>query len=202
MGRKTQKSEKVLELPKRRGFPIYDENPSIVGRFPVAMRSTSKANGKQAMMIAPDTGEVLAEGTFGFITEEEVDSEQFVKIYFAGVKQHGQLTKAGLTVFEFVFNQMSGAAGKDRDTVMLNHYIATKHLPDLSRSTFYRGLNELLEKEFLFRSPAADLYFINVRFMFNGDRMVVMKAYRRKGARRLPTDQAQLPLLPEGDNSE
>jgi hypothetical protein len=194
MGRKTQKSEKVLDLPKRRGFPIYDENPSIVGRFPVAMRATSKTNGKQAMMIAPDTGEVLAEGTFGFITEEEVDSEQFVKIYFAGVKQHGQLTKAGLTVFELVFNQMSGAGGKDRDTVSLNHYIASKILPNLARSTFYRGLNELLEKEFLFRSPAADMYFVNVRFMFNGDRMVVVKAYRRNGARRISQDQGQLPL--------
>jgi hypothetical protein len=30
--------------------------------------------------------------------------------------------------------------------------------------------------------------------MFNGDRMVVVKAYRRKGTRKISQDQGQLPL--------
>jgi hypothetical protein len=182
----------ATDAPTRRGFPIYDENPSIVGRFPVAIRARKMKGATTATMIAPDTGEVLAEGTFGFITEEEVDNEKFVKIYLDGIKQHGQLTKAGLTIFEFVYNQISGLQGKDRDTIMLNHYIAHKWKSDLSRATYYRGMNELLERGFLFRSPAADVYFINVRFLFNGDRMTVIKAYRRKGS----TLQQELPLGP------
>jgi hypothetical protein len=144
-------------------------------------------------MIVPDTGEVLGAGAFGFITEEEVDNERFVKIYLDGIKQHGQLTKAGLLVFEFVYTQISGLQGKDRDTVVLNHYIAQKWKPSLSRATYYRGMNELLDRGFLFRSEAADLYFINVRFMFNGDRLTVVRSYRRKGsAAQLP-----LPLAPK-----
>lgn len=181
------------EKPTRRGYPIYDENPSIAGRFSVSMRSKSLKNGQQAVMIAPDTGEVLGEGTFGFITEEEVDNERFVKIYLDGVKQHGQLTKAGALIFEFVFTQISGMTGKDRDTVMLNHYIAQKWKPNLSRASYYRGMNELLDRGFLFRSPAADVYFINVRFMFNGDRLTVVRSYRRKGS----NDQMSLPLAPK-----
>jgi hypothetical protein len=178
-----QKSEEmpVNPAPTRRGFPIYDENPSVVGRFPVAMRSRTK-NKQQAVMMAPDTGEILVEGTFGFVTEEEVDNEKFVKIFMEGVKQHAQLTKSGMMLFQFVFNEISGRQGKDKDTVMLNHYIALKWNPTLSRATYYRGLNELLEKGFLFHSPAADVYFINIRMIFNGDRMVVVKAYRRKGS--------------------
>jgi hypothetical protein len=56
-------------------------------------------------------------------------------------------------------------------------------------------MNELLEKAFLFRSIAADVYFVNVNFMFNGDRMVVVKAYRRSGStlqHELPFDNKQV----------
>jgi hypothetical protein len=188
-----ENADETATHPTRRGYPIYDENPSVVGRFPVTMRSRSLKNGRQAVMIAPDTGEVLGEGAFGFITEEVVDNERFVKIYLDGIKQHGQLTKAGLLIFEFVYTQISGMQGKDRDTVMLNHYIAQKWKPSLSRATYYRGMNELLDRDFLFRSPAADVYFINVRFMFNGDRMTVVRTYRRKGS----ADQLHLPLAPK-----
>jgi hypothetical protein len=36
------------------------------------------------------------------------------------------------------------------------------------------------DAHFLFRTMAADAYFVNVRFMFNGDRMVLGQAYRRR----------------------
>jgi hypothetical protein len=51
-------------------------------------------------------------------------------------------------------------------------------------------MSELLEKGFLFRSMAADMYFVNVRYMFNGNRMVLVESYRRKGS----ATQAELPL--------
>ena len=51
-------------------------------------------------------------------------------------------------------------------------------------------MRELLAKGFLYRTMAADVYFVNVRFMFNGDRLVLAKTYRRKGA----STQQELPL--------
>jgi hypothetical protein len=51
-------------------------------------------------------------------------------------------------------------------------------------------MSELLEKGFLFRSMAADMYFVNVRFMFNGNRMVLVESYQRKGS----ATQTELPL--------
>jgi hypothetical protein len=51
-----------------------------------------------------------------------------------------------------------------------------------SKTTYYRGLNELLDQGFLFRSyDSNDHYFVNVRYMFNGDRMVLVQGYRLKG---------------------
>jgi DNA-binding SARP family transcriptional activator len=97
-----------------------------------------------------------------------------------------------MLIFEFVYKEISGRAGKDKDTVTLNYYLAQKWKPDLSRRTYERGINDLLERDFLFRSVVADVYFVNVRYMFNGDRMVVMSVYRRAGS----TLQTELPFQP------
>jgi hypothetical protein len=43
----------------------------------------------------------------------------------------------------------------------------------------------------LYRSYASsDLYFVNIRFMFNGDRIVLAQSYHLKGTGK----QAELPL--------
>lgn len=185
-----QTEEPKAELT-RRGKPVYEANPSVVGgRFKTRMMPAKTTKGGQAYMITADTGQVIGEGTFGFVEEKEIDAAQFVKVYLEGIKQYGQLSKAGATIFEFVYREMSGLAGKDKDTLMLNYFLAQRWNEKLTRRTYERGINELLDKGFLFRSVAADLYFVNVNFMFNGDRMVVVRQYRRAGS----TLQTELPL--------
>jgi hypothetical protein len=137
-------------------------------------------------MVAPGTGQVVAQGAFAFVEEKEVDSQEFVKVYLDGIRQYGQLSKAGALLFEFVYREISGHKAKDKDTVTLNYPLALMWKPDLARATFFRGMKELLEKGFLYRSMGADNYFVNVRFMFNGDRMVLVKSYRRKSASPQP----------------
>ena len=149
-------------------------------------------------MVAPGTGEVVGRGAFAFVQEKEVDSEEFVKVYIAGIRQYAELSKSGALLFECVYKEISGRSSKDKDTVTLNYLLAQRLKNDLSRRTYERGMNELLEKEFLYRSLAADVYFVNVRFMFNGDRLVLVQSYRRKDSGRqteLPLDTAQ-PVLP------
>ena len=75
-----------------------------------------------------------------------------------------------------------------RDTVLLS-----QDESPLAPATFRRGLRELLEKEFLFRSPYDGTFFVNIRFMFNGDRLAFVKGYRLKKA---DADQGTLPLPP------
>jgi hypothetical protein len=53
---------------------------------------------------------------------------------------------------------------------------------DIPRATFYRGLRELLEKEFLYRSPWDGIFFVNIRYMFNGDRLAFVKAFHLAGS--------------------
>ena len=69
----------------------------------------------------------------------------------------------------------------------------------LEERTFNRGLRELLEKEFLYRSPLASMFFVNIRFMFNGDRLAFVKGYllKKEDPRqpRLPLEEP--PALPK-----
>jgi hypothetical protein len=58
----------------------------------------------------------------------------------------------------------------------------------LNDRTYLRGLRELLQKEFLYRSPEdVGTFFVNIRFMFKGDRLAFVKAYHLKDADKQPT---------------
>src|SRR5262249_43308058 len=104
-------------------------------------------------------------------------------------------------VFELVYHQMRANPGSDE--IKLNQYLAKDH--GISDRTYQRGVRELLEKEFLFRSPSDGVFFVNIRFMFNGDRLAFVRSYHLKGS----TPQGELPLgesaalpAPENRNAE
>ena len=176
----------------RHGKTIYKTNPSVAGNFPIKMKAKRSKNLGDAYMVAPGTGEVVAKGSFNFVEEIEVDEAQFVKVYLDGIKQHAQLGKAGVLLFELVYHEMSGAKSKDKDTVMLNYLLALDWKPELTKRTYERGMSELLEKGFLFRSVAADMYFVNIRFMFNGSRQNIIKSYYIKGSKKADSNQLDL----------
>ena len=132
------------------------------------------------------TGEIKGIGGMGFWWDEEVDSSRFVKLFLDGIKQAAGLSKTGIQVFELVYHEMRANPGSDE--IKLNQYVAKDH--DISDRTYQRGVRELLEKEFLYRSPSDGVFFVNIRFMFNGDRLAFVKSYHLKGSPR----QEELPL--------
>jgi hypothetical protein len=119
-------------------------------------------------------------GGMGFWWEEEVDRSRFVKMFLDGIKQAAGLSKTGMQVFELVYNQMRANPGSDE--IKLNQYVAKDH--GMSDRTYQRGVRELLEKEFLYRSPSDGVYFVNIRFMFNGDRLAFVRTYHLKDGGR------------------
>ena len=50
----------------------------------------------------------------------------------------------------------------------------------MSQATFYRGLNELIEGDFLASTLRTGRYFINPDFVFNGNRLAFIKEFRLK----------------------
>jgi hypothetical protein len=172
----------------KRGVPVYRVNPSIPAANGLTTRQKrfEVPGGKGAVIVDNSTGEIKGIGGMGFWWQEEVDASRFVKLFLDGIKQACNLSKSGMQIFELVYHQMREHPGNDK--IELSQYMA--HDRGLNQRTFRRGLRELLEKQFLYRSTSDGLFFINIRFMFNGDRLAFVKTYHLKESRQ----QAELPL--------
>jgi hypothetical protein len=155
--------------------------------LPSRTRRINVPGGTGAVIVDNSTGELKGLGGMGFWWEEEVDSTRFVKLFLDGIKQAAGLSKTGIQVFELVYKEMRLNPGSDE--IKLNQYVARDY--GISDRTYQRGVRELLEKEFLYRSPSDGVFFVNIRFMFNGDRLAFVKTYHLKDTAR----QQELPLL-------
>ena len=170
----TENSQVAKAVKEKRGIPIYATNPSIPSEHEIKKLKRAKlGDERRGFIVDNGTGEILGHGGAISYEFEEVDKERFVKLYLDGLKKAAGLSKAGLSVFELVYNEMRGRPGED--TVLLGVAMSK-----MEERTFNRGLRELLEKEFLYRSTLASMFFVNIRFMFNGDRLAFVKGYRLK----------------------
>lgn len=176
----TDVGQNTLEIiGEKQGVPIYRTNPSVPTPDSISKkRKVQYGDEKRGLVIDADSGEVLTFGGATYYEMEEVDDTRFVKLFLAGVKQAAGLSKSGLTLFEIVYKELQQNPGEDK--VMLSYYAATDHVASMTERTYRRGLRELLDKEFLYRSPSDGVFFVNIRFMFNGDRLAFVKAYKRK----------------------
>jgi len=178
-------SQKNLSYKEKYGVPVYDTNPSIPNSNEIKKLKMAKlGNDQKGFIVNNGSGEILGSGVAVVYEWEEVDQERFVKLYLVGLKQAEDLSKAGFLMFVMVNKQLQENPGKD--TVLLS-----VDKSNLTQATYFRGLRELLDKEFLFRSPYDGTFFVNIRFMFNGDRLAFIKGYRLKSSNQ----QQELPLL-------
>lgn len=161
-------------LAEKRGVRIYTSNPSVPSPDEIKRPKRARlGDDVKGLVVDNGSGEILGHGGAMVYEWEEVDKERFVKLYLAGLKQAAGLTKAGLAMFELVYNQLQAKPGQD--TITLSILTA-----GMKKTAYYSGLRELLDKEFLYRSPYDGTFFVNIKFMFNGDRLAFVKGYKRK----------------------
>jgi hypothetical protein len=116
------------------------------------------------------------------------------------MKQAAGLSKAGMQVFELVYRQLQEKPNSDE--IALSWRLAKTLGLDIPERTYRHGLRQLLEREFLYESLVDGLYFVNIRYMFNGDRLTFIRGYKLKK----PGEQGELPLddlaaLPAPENA-
>lgn len=190
-----------VETKSRRGVILYDENPFInIDTIKTRIKRMTNKKGNMMMVVSGETGEVVA-NTAGFWWAHEVDTAQFVKLYINGVKAFKELTGAGTRVFELLYMEMQKNIGQDRvylSYAALDEQTATT----ISRSTFARGLAELIEKGFLASAVAPGWFWLNPDYIFNGDRLTFVQEYRRasekKAKRQVPGQmEMDIPALTE-----
>ncbi|EDM1757895.1 hypothetical protein AH553_22515 [Salmonella enterica subsp. diarizonae] len=104
---------------------------------------------------------------------QEIDSEEFIKIYTSKVKAFFGLTKSAYKVFLVFFHICQDVIGQDclylscKKAMLISGEV---NQIIISESIFYRGVKELIDKKIIAKSNERNWYFINPSVIFNGDR--------------------------------
>lgn len=174
-------TEKTKEIVSRRGAIRHESNPFIAKAAENSKTGTKRISNKTGdrFMVVSEHGEIMAPAGFHEIVE--VDKTQFVKLYLNGVKAFQGLKSAGAKVFEIIYRAVQDSPGSDR--IYLHFMSIEQAITPISRATFDRGMKELLEKGFMAESMQPGMYFLNIDYMFNGNRLAFVKEYRLAGNR-------------------
>lgn len=165
----------------RRGLTIYNENPFIhMDMVKTRIKRMTNKQGNMMMVVSGETGEVVASQS-GFWWAREVDTAQFVKLYINGVKAFSELTNAGTKVFEILYREMQKNIDKDRVLLSL---MALEDDVKISKTTFTRGMRELMDKGFIAPTRVVGWYWLNPDYVFNGDRLTFVHEYRRTSEKK------------------
>lgn len=104
---------------------------------------------------------------------QEVDKEEFIKLYTSQIKAYFDLTKTAYKVFFIFLRIYQDAIGKNHFYLSCKKAMSLAEKIDhfvLSESIFYRGIKELIEKRIIAKTNEKNWYFINPAIVFNGDR--------------------------------
>lgn len=191
----------VLEAPEKqdklnkKDSPRYQANP-FMGEVHIKRGSKKLTVGRAGSLVNTDTGEVNA-------TEismiKQVDRTEFVKLFAEGVKRFFELSPSGAKLLAYVLKVVQEYPGTDRISLHFMDYM--ERFPGdqsgMKKTTFYRGFTELLAKGFLAQSVVPNLYYINPKLFFNGDRAKFVLDYnineetRAKEQRKAINDEVQ-----------
>jgi hypothetical protein len=113
-------------------------------------------------LITSKSGEVEGETQFVYI--EQYDEAEFCKVFKSEIRKFAELNKTGNVLFSYIVENLK----PNSDEIMLHpQYLADQ----INDTTLWRGIKELLEKQFIARSFVPYIYFINPNIFFNGDRV-------------------------------
>lgn len=185
-----------MEQKIKRGKAIYKKNPSVgdaLATMRTGVKRISNRKGQEMILSNSHTGEVVTGVDIGFHEKVKVDKTEFVKLYIKGVSAFTGLQKAGARVLEMVISESNQNIGKDKLYLSQARALEIFEIP---KATYNRGINELIEREILFNSAETNWYFINVNYMFNGDRLAFLKTYELHDFTNAETENPNQPQLP------
>jgi hypothetical protein len=175
MGNQTQL---VIDLGSKsggvRGATKYETSP-FIDSLTVKTRGRKVTVSRGSNIVNLDTGEI--EGVTEIAQIVSVDEGQFVKLFTKDLSIWFDLSRAGMRVFGTLLTAVQTSA-IGRDLVYFDYASDSTKDFGLSKTTFYRGLDELIEKGFIARHKSASWYFTNPTMFFNGDRARFVKEYR------------------------
>lgn len=158
------------EIVRYRTNPFYTEEEArqmATG----TLKSIVRRSARGVTTIATATGEVLGENSLILAQEMEVDTEQFVKLFGDGLGDLLDLEGSARKVVRVVWRQIR--LHPNQEQIALHETMAEEY--GIPRSTWFKGLMELIEKKIIARHTIPNIYFFDPKLMWNGDRLLFMK---------------------------
>jgi hypothetical protein len=172
----TEKKRTLRDLNR----DISPHSNPLMGGTVITSKSRRVAAGMRSELVDPDTGEVQAMSSIHRV--KQVDDAEFVKVFGEGVKAMYGLKRTGMRVFQAILEEYQATKmnGGYADAIYINWFDGGLCGRDIGMSerTFHNGLKELLENKFL-APRSANLYWVNPALFFKGDRVALIREYRR-----------------------
>jgi hypothetical protein len=164
------------EITGVRSAPAHKENPFLGGSLvQVKGRKKNYTVASGAMTLTDKTG--VIQGAVQHTITRIVDDTLFVKVFGDGIAGMYDLGRPGAKVFRFLFDEVQKNPNQDR---MYLYFMDALEDPwRIPKTTFFKGMAELLDKGFLAKSANPNMFFLNPSMMWNGDRFRFVQEYRR-----------------------
>ena len=170
-----------------RDLPAHKENP-FMSKTVITTRQKRTTVVAGIPTIDSVTGEITRTEIRQII---EVDDGQFIKLFTQNAGAFFDLSSTALKAFTVVMVTAQQHIGTDRLWLKYNAEEESKF--KFSKQTFYRGLAELIEKQFIAKTSDAHWYYLNPNIFFNGDRAQFVREYRKVSKeKKIATDDRQL----------
>ena len=174
-------------MPRKRR-ETYKENPFIneyatTTNFKRVITSAVDKEGNLVQsMIGRDPLKIKDSGLMN-VTTKIVDPTPFVKIKALAINAMYQLNNNGIKVLVILYDTMKGREGANKLDVVLSWDLLTEEQQQSvgSKSTFNRGISDLIEGKFIAASVVPNYYFLNPKLLYNGDSVVVATEFIREG---------------------
>lgn len=176
MEQKTSFIDLTKHLAGVKAQPKYDANP-FINNLIIKTKGRKITVARGSTLIDSETGEVG--GCTEIAQVVEIDEGEFVKLFTRDLSVWFDLNRSAMRVFGALLATLQ-TSSIGRDLVFFDLRSKALETFKISKSTFYRGLEELIEKGFIARHISSGWFFINPAMFFNGNRARFIKEYRKK----------------------
>jgi len=174
-----------------RELPAYKSNPFLESlRIPLVPKSNMFVKRDEAI-VNLSTGD-LQEDVILTGKRKYVDGEHFVKIFVKEMQILFDLTRAAQKVFTYMLSKV-----EYDDRFLFDIEECKASLKYKSESQIFIGVKELMLNKFIAKTSWTNVYWINPKLFYKGDRLIIVREYRK--AKIETTAKNQIDLFEKGN---
>jgi hypothetical protein len=169
----------LIREEKRFGVRVYASSPFLDSKIGAKYIGRNPQDVGIAQIYDAD-GVHIGDGCAIVAKREMTDRASFQKFFAEAMTELMGLKAAGREVLLYLITKIPQATPDWDLTLSLTYLEFAQDRKMASLSTFNRGLKDLIEHNFIARSRVRDFYFLNHKYLFNGNRLMVAKIYERE----------------------